>query len=282
MNQAIAARLREAAALLEAQDAEPFRAQAFRRAADTVDGLVESVADILAREGPEGLQRLPGIGRGIAAAIAEMAVTGRWSRLERLRGDLDPVHLLATVPGLGQKLAARIHDALHVDTLEGLEAAAHDGRLEQVPGIGARRAQAVRAVLGTLLARIRGPRRPPGGAPPVRVLLEVDREYRERAARGELATIAPKRFNPSGERWLPVLHTTRGEWHFTVLFSNTARAHELGRTRDWVVVYHDDGDHHEGQCTVVTEIRGALAGRRVVRGREAECLAMVADGDDAT
>ena len=96
--------------------------------------------------------------------------------------------------------------------------------------------------------------------------------YRKAAA-ASLRTIAPKRFNPSGEAWLPVLHAQRGEWHFTALYSNTARAHELGRTRDWVVIYYYDGDHVEGQCTVVTESRGALAGKRVVRGREEECRA---------
>jgi hypothetical protein len=109
--------------------------------------------------------------------------------------------------------------------------------------------------------------------PPVAMLLDVDREYLERAAAGDLATIAPRRFNPSGEAWLPVLHAVRGAWHFTVLFSNTAQAHQLGRTRDWVVVYFYDDEHTEGQHTVVTETHGALIGRRVVRGREAECRA---------
>jgi hypothetical protein len=70
---------------------------------------------------------------------------------------------------------------------------------------------------------------------------------------------------------LPVLHTTRGDWHFTALYSNTARAHELGRVRDWVVIYFYDDQHAEKQHTVVTQPRGALAGRRVVRGREADC-----------
>jgi len=51
--------------------------------------------------------------------------------------------------------------------------------------------------------------------------------YRK-AADGSLRTIAPKRFNPSGEAWLPVPHAQRGEWHFTALYSNTARAHPLG------------------------------------------------------
>jgi hypothetical protein len=109
--------------------------------------------------------------------------------------------------------------------------------------------------------------------PDVEVLLDVDREYRERAAAGELRLIAPKRFNPSGEAWLPILHARRGDWSFTALFSNTRKAHDLDRVRDWVVLYFH-GDHdREDQCTVVTEHRGPLTGRRVVRGRERECEA---------
>ena len=69
----------------------------------------------------------------------------------------------------------------------------------------------------------------------------------------------------------PVLHTRFGPWRFTALYSNTYRAHELHRTHDWVVICFDDGEHGEGQQTVVTEWRGTLEGRRVVRGREAEC-----------
>lgn len=109
--------------------------------------------------------------------------------------------------------------------------------------------------------------------PPVEELLAVDRQYREKAARGDLATIAPRRFNPAGEAWLPVLHVTRDGWHYTALYSNTALAHELDRTRDWVVLFFYDDDHVEGQHTIVTETHGPLTGRRVVRGREAECIA---------
>ena len=109
------------------------------------------------------------------------------------------------------------------------------------------------------------------GSPGVDILLEVDREYREKAAAGTLPKIAPRRFNPEHIAWLPVLHTRFGPWHFTALFSNTERAHELHRTHDWVVVFHSDADGEEGQATVVTERRGRLAGLRVVRGREPEC-----------
>ena len=274
-NQAIAEKLREAGVLLEAQGASPFRAGAYRKAADTVGGLPGPVREIFDAEGIAGLDALPHIGRGISTAIAEILITGRWNQLERLRGSLDPVKLFQSVPGIGPELAERIHETLHVDTLEALEAAAHDGRLEQVSGVGARRTAALRASLGTMLRRIRPRERVPLGPTPsqpsVALFLDVDREYREKAKARSLPTIAPKRFNPEGKAWLPVLHTRRGDWHFTALYSNTATAHKLKRTRDWVVVYFYDDQHVEGQHTVVTETRGPLTGRRVVRGQEAEC-----------
>jgi len=86
----------------------------------------------------------------------------------------------------------------------------------------------------------------------------------------ELRKIAPKRFNPEGEAWLPIMHAEREGWNFTALFSNTARAHELGTTHDWVVIYYER-DGYEDQATVVTAKSGPLKGKRVVRGRETEC-----------
>jgi putative hydrolase len=271
-NQFVADRLHEAADLLQQQGANPFRVRAYRHAADTVTGLDEDLRDILLRQGPEGLDALPAIGPRIAEAIRQMLTVGRWGQLERLRGTLDPETLFRLVPGIGMELARRIHDTLHVDSLESLEIAAHDGRLASVPGIGRRRAAMIRTGLANVLGRPRS-RRPPVREPSVEMLLDVDREYREKAAAGQLATIAPRRFNPTGEAWLPVLHTERGEWRFTALFSNTARAHELGHTRDWVVLYFHAESQAEGQRTVVTETQGELRGRRVVRGREAECRA---------
>jgi hypothetical protein len=277
INARCADRLREAADLLEAQGANPFRVSAYRKAAMTVLELPEDLAARVDRDGLPGLEALPSIGRGIAAALLEMVRTGRWTQLERLRGSADPVQLLTAVPGLGHRLAERIHDELQVDTLEGLELVAHDGRLESVPGVGPRRAAAIRASLQTMLSRSRPHQAPrtqgASDGPGVAILLAIDDEYRRKAEAGSLPTIAPRRFNPEGESWLPVLHAERDGWHFTALYSNTAQAHQLGRTRDWVVLYFYDDEHTEGQHTVVTETHGPLAGRRVVRGREAECRA---------
>ena len=102
------------------------------------------------------------------------------------------------------------------------------------------------------------------------LVLEIDSEYREKAKAGRLKKIAPRLMNPGKKAWLPILSTEKKGYKFTVMFSNTERAHELGKTNDWVVVYFSRGKG-ENQCTVVTEQRGPYKGKRIVRGREKEC-----------
>lgn len=120
--------------------------------------------------------------------------------LDRLRGEGDPLAILASVPGIGKIFAARLHDDLGLETLEELEVAAHDGRLENYPGIGAKRLAGIRDSLAQRLRRVRRERdASPPRQPPVSELLDVDREYREKAAAGILTRVAPRRFNPEGE-----------------------------------------------------------------------------------
>lgn len=270
-NEAIADKLLEFADLLEQQDANPYRVAAYRRAAQVVAAHPCPLATLAQSEGVAGLDRLPAIGPSIAHAIEEMTRTGRWAQLDRLRGQLEPEQLFQSIPGVGPELATAIHDVLNVDTLAGLEVAAHDGRLARVPGIGPRRLRMIDAALEVMLQRRPASRPLNDDQPSVADLLDVDQEYRERAAAGDLRTIAPRRFNPEGKSWLPILHTQRHDWHFTALFSNTSRAHDLGRTRDWVVIYYHNDHKAERQCTIVTETRGPRKGLRVVRGREMEC-----------
>ena len=273
-NHEVATKLREIAQLLRAQKANPFRVNAYLHAAATLDELQPNVAELIQAHGIEGLIELPAIGEGIASSIYEYVATGRMSRLENLKGAADPVELFRSIPTVGRKLAERIHDQLHVDSLEALENAVHDGQLSTVEGVGRKRREAIEAWLQKHLDEQRRRSRPApraSGSPPVELILRVDNEYRQKAAAGKLPRITPKRFNPENRDWLPILHTSHDHWHFTALYSNTARAHQLGRTADWVVIYFYDDHHREGQHTVVTETRGSLQGRRVVRGREMEC-----------
>ncbi len=279
-NADITRRLDEVGLLLAEQGANQHRIRAYHAAASTLRHMAESADELLRDEGLEGLMRLPNIGASIARAIRDILTTGRLPMLERLRGKSDPMSLLASVPGIGEVLAERLHHDLGVGTLEELEVAAHDGRLENIAGFGPKRLSGIIEYLAGRLGRIRPRAIVAEVDPMVEEILDVDREYREKAARGSLKRIAPRRFNPTGVAWLPILHTHRGERHYTALFSNTARAHHLRRTHDWVVLYYD-GDHGERQCTVVTEYRGELKGRRTVRGREAHCLEYYRRQNDA-
>jgi putative hydrolase len=274
-NHEIATKLRKIAQLLRAQKANPFRVNAYLHAADTLDNLGTNVAELMESKGIKGLVALPAIGEGIARSIYEYIATGRMSRLENLSGTADPVELFRSIPTVGRALAERIHEQLHVDSLEALENAVHEGRLHSVEGLGSKRRAAIEAWLQKHLDEQRRQFRPVAPAsddPPVELILRVDKDYRRKASADRLPRITPKRFNPENRAWLPILHTTRDHWHFTALYSNTARAHQLGRSRDWVVIYFYDDHHREGQHTVVTETHGSLQGRRVVRGREPECL----------
>jgi hypothetical protein len=272
LNEHIAGRLEEAARLLRDQGADPYRVNAYRRAATTLRTAPMAVDGLFREKGLDGLMELRGVGETIARAIRELLVHGRLPMLDRLRGESDPVTLLGSVPGIGRRLAERLHDELGLETLADLEAAAHDGRLETIAGFGEKRLAGIRDSLAHRLGRVRLPAAGPAASPPVSELLDVDREYREKAAGRHLRLIAPRRFNPTGEAWLPVLHTRRGMRHYTALYSNTARAHRAGTTHDWVVLYHDAGSG-ERQHTVITATRGPLRDRRVVAGRESECLA---------
>jgi len=273
-NRDIAQKLREVALLLEEQGANRFRIQAYRRAASTLEGLNVPVSHIVQQSGTEGLEALPGIGVSLARSVHTLVVTGRLPMLDRLRGELDSVALLASIPGVGPSLATRLHDDLHIHTLEQLEVAAHDGRLADLEGIGPKKLQGIIDSLTARLGRVRRPTPGDGGheagEPSIEELLDVDREYRESSQAGTLRTIAPRRFNPTKEAWLPVLHTQRGARHYTAMFSNTALAHQLKKTRDWVILYYDDA-HGERQCTVVTGRHPSFMNKRIVRGREAEC-----------
>jgi Holliday junction resolvasome RuvABC DNA-binding subunit len=276
-NSEIADVLDQIADLLERKGANAFRVQAYHNGADTVRSAEEPLAQVVEKGDEKALRELPNIGEGIARIIATYVRTGRSDYLERLKGEIAPEEVFTQVPGIGEELAQRLAEELDIRTLQELEQAAHDGRLEKVEGFGPKRVRSIELSLaGMLSSAARRQRRRSAGeqapdeVPDVAMLLDVDEEYRRKAEAGELRKIAPKRFNPQGEAWLPILHTSRGAWDVTALYSNTARAHELDKTHDWVVLYFER-DGEEDQTTVVTETHGALEGERVVRGREAEC-----------
>jgi hypothetical protein len=264
-NAEMARQFRAAANLLESQHADGFRVRAYRNAADELEHLDMPASKTYREHGVPGLVALPSIGHALAAAIADLVDFGRWRWLERLEGHVAPEQMLTTVAGIGSGLAASIHEQLGIETLEELEMAAVDGRLATVSGIGEKRVRSVKDSLAGRLRKQHSNPTPTTDLPTTEELLDVDHEYRGKVDQGTLATITPRRFNPDQARWLPVLHTSRGDHHYTVMFSNSARASTLGRSLDWVVIFAEPPN--QGQWTVVTQHSGAHVGERTVRGR---------------
>ena len=276
-NKEIADLLDQIADLLEIKNANRFRVQGYRNGAQAVRSSEKNIARTAREGGEQALQEIPQIGEGISGIITSYVDSGRSQMLERLQGEVAPEDLFQQVPGIGSTLAKRIAEHLDIQTLEELEQAAHDGRLAEIDGFGKEKVRNLKISLSGMLSSAAQRQRSrasgedkPKHRPGVDLLLNVDQEYRRKAQEGELRKIAPKRFNPEGEAWLPILNISRGGWKFTALYSNTKRAHELEKTDDWVVIYYQK-DGEEDQATVVTETQGPLEGKRVVRGREEEC-----------
>src|SRR5579884_1795240 len=138
-NQVIADVLDEIAELLELKGESAFRVRAYEKAAAAVRSLPADISD-LAGEGR--LQSIPGVGGALAQKIDEYLRTGRMEYLEGLRAQFPPgVRQLMGVPGVGPKLAARAYQELGVETLDGLQEAAADGRLAALPRLGERTAE---------------------------------------------------------------------------------------------------------------------------------------------
>lgn len=266
-NEEIAEALDALATLLEGRGADRFRVAAWRRAAALVRGLAEPAAELV-RTGR--LEELPGVGPVLARAVRDLIRHGRLPMLDRLRAETEPARVLRSIPGVGAVTADRMVAELGLQSLEELERAAYDGRLEARVGLKGKRLEGVKAALRDRLGR--SARREPGPAPPVEEILEVDREYRLRAEQGSLPAFVPRRFNAE-RREVPILRTSRSGRRYTAMFSTTAQARALGMDRDWVLLFYEH-PKGGGQCTVVTERRGPLSGWRVVRGREAECQAL--------
>jgi DNA polymerase (family 10) len=144
-NGLIADRLEAFAALLELAEANPYTARAYRRAAETIRGTPAPVAELV-RGGR--VRQLRGIGPGIEARLRELVQTGAIAELAELERELAPgIVGLGRHLGLSAKRAGEIARALDVRSLQELRAAAAEGRLRTVRGIGPKTEARLRAAL---------------------------------------------------------------------------------------------------------------------------------------
>lgn len=136
MNREISAILLEIAQYLAA-DQVPFKPQAYRKAARALEDLGEDAEHIYAREGYEGLERIPGVGESIAALIEEYLRTGKVAYHARLKKKFpSDFKEIVSIEGMGPKRARILHEELGIRTLDQLKKEARAGKIASLPGFG--------------------------------------------------------------------------------------------------------------------------------------------------
>ena len=152
----VAARLDEIGQLLRLAGENPFKSKAYARAAKALSTYRGDLAEAVA---DGSLRNVPGIGPAIFEKVAVLVTTGGLPYLDRLRARF-PASLSALfrVPGLGAKKVEALRETLGIASLADLEAACRDGRLETVPGFGP--ASRKKILAGIAFARRAAVRRP--------------------------------------------------------------------------------------------------------------------------
>ncbi len=151
-NRQIAEALSSIAALLESQNANPYRVQAYRNAARGVLELHEPAAEIIRRG---EILPVPGLGRRLHFRIAELIYTGTMTFYNDLfMQSLPPaVRRLMAVEHVGPRSAIRLYEELGIDTPEKLWWAAHQQRIRKLRGFGVRSEARLKMAVGKLLGK---------------------------------------------------------------------------------------------------------------------------------
>lgn len=141
--------------LLEIKGEIVYKTLAYRKASESLMGLGREASEYW-KEGK--LEDIPGVGKAIAEKIDELLRTGKLEFLEKLKREVPPsLAEWLPIPGLGPKRAAMIWKALNITTFAELEAAAKEGKLRDLPGMGSKSESAILegiASLGRRSARI--------------------------------------------------------------------------------------------------------------------------------
>ena len=144
-NQDIARVFEDIAALLEIKGANPFKIRAYRNASETISTMAERISDLSG----EALLAIPGIGKDLAARIRELSETGALAYHQELL-EAYPASLLdlLTLQGLGPKTVALLYETRGIKTLDELEAAAREGHLDGVRGLGPKKQALILRAIG--------------------------------------------------------------------------------------------------------------------------------------
>ncbi len=234
-NAEVAERLLEIADLLDVLG-ERFKPEAYRRAARSIESMVEGVDEVAARG---GLREVPGVGEAIEGKVQELLKTGSIPYLEKLRREVpNGLRELMRLPGLGPKTARRFWTEFGVEGPAELAEAIRSGRLAGAKGFGERKIAQLKGALET--AAVAGP---PGARLPIELAYPLARSLLEglRSAAGvhEIAVAGSFRRGRESVGDLDVLATSASPEKVFDAFSRLPEVREVrlrGPTKETVVL----------------------------------------------
>jgi DNA polymerase (family X) len=134
--QRVAAVLDSMAQLMELDGASSFEVRAYQNASRAIAGLEGDLPELVAAGKLNGV---PGLGKTLIARITELVTTGGMRQYDDLLERIPPgLRDMLRIPGLGPKRIRQINQALGINTLDGLRAAAETGSIAVLPGFGAK------------------------------------------------------------------------------------------------------------------------------------------------
>ncbi len=150
-NREVADLLRLIGDMLEIKGEIIYKSLAYRKAADNIEALGVDVKEVW-QQGK--LREIPGVGKALEEKLSELLSTGRLSYFEDLHEQV-PVGVvsLLRIPDVGPKTAKLLWERLGALSVADVERAAREGRLRDLPGMGARSEQRVLEGIESLYRR---------------------------------------------------------------------------------------------------------------------------------
>ena len=147
-NEEIARRFHRLSALMEIRGDDPFRLRSYRNAAEAIEVWQTPLKEIAKKDGVEGLQTIPGVGKAIAGKVMDLLERGTFDAWERLIKETPETVLdLTEIPGIGPKTAALLHERFKVSSIPDLKKFVAGGGLDLVDGIGPKTAEKIMEAL---------------------------------------------------------------------------------------------------------------------------------------
>ena len=145
-NAEVAKVLKEIGLLLQVEGKDKFKFLAYLRGVRSITALGEDITTVAERG---ELTKIQGIGKGLAEVITSYLETGEVESLTELRTRV-PIKVmeLEAIPSVGPKTVKLVYESLGITDLEGLERAALEGKLSDLPGLGTKTEEQIISGIG--------------------------------------------------------------------------------------------------------------------------------------